>query len=97
MRKDGLARPRFAKVDPGDGAEDIKIGYTSRKPVDLKNYYKNSIAIIIGISKYKEENQLPNAYNDAIAIKRYSRESMVLIWSLPSLIRKRHMLTYERC
>jgi len=35
----------------------------------ITNYYEKSHAIIIGISKYKEEDQLPNAYNDAVAIK----------------------------
>lgn len=35
---------------------------------DLATYYKNSHAIIIGIKRYKEENPLTNAENDATAI-----------------------------
>jgi hypothetical protein len=35
----------------------------------LENYYEKSHSIIIGISKYQEEEALLNAYNDAIAIK----------------------------
>src|SRR5436309_3539715 len=37
--------------------------------VDLKNYYKDSHAIIIGISKYQEESPLNNAFNDAKAVQ----------------------------
>jgi hypothetical protein len=40
----------------------------------LKDYYKNSHAIIIGISEYKDENPLPNAYNDAKGIEKILRE-----------------------
>jgi uncharacterized caspase-like protein len=40
----------------------------------LKDYYRNSHAIIIGISDYKEENPLPNAYNDAKGIEKILRE-----------------------
>ena len=40
----------------------------------LKEYYGNSHAIIIGISKYKEETPLVNAYNDAVAIEKILKE-----------------------
>jgi hypothetical protein len=40
----------------------------------IEKYYKNSHAIIIGISNYKEETPLANAYNDAAAIKRVLQE-----------------------
>jgi tetratricopeptide (TPR) repeat protein len=36
----------------------------------ITNYYQNSQAIIIGIGKYKTEQSLSNAVNDAEAIKR---------------------------
>jgi tetratricopeptide (TPR) repeat protein len=41
---------------------------------ELKKYYKNNHAVIIGISKYKEEDQLPNAYNDARTIMTVLKE-----------------------
>jgi hypothetical protein len=44
------------------------------KSEDLKNYYENSRAIIIGINKYKEENSLTNAENDAKAIMKVLKE-----------------------
>jgi len=38
---------------------------------NMKKYYQGaSHAVIIGISKYKEEDQLPNAYNDAWDMKK---------------------------
>ena len=40
----------------------------------LKEYYGNSHAIIIGISNYKQESSLVNAYNDAIAIEKVLKE-----------------------
>ena len=40
----------------------------------IKDYYKKSHAIVIGISNYKEESSLVNAYNDATAIKRVLAE-----------------------
>jgi molecular chaperone DnaK len=43
-------------------------------PLILKEYYGNSHAIIVGISKYKEETPLANAYNDAIAIEKVLKE-----------------------
>jgi hypothetical protein len=46
------------------------MNYTDTDTTDLKKYYKRSHAIVIGISKYKEETSLSNAYNDAAAIKR---------------------------
>jgi hypothetical protein len=39
----------------------------------LNKYYQKSHAIIIGISKYKEENALPNAYNDDFSVKKTRR------------------------
>jgi Caspase domain len=36
----------------------------------LNKIYKNSHAIIIGISNYQNENRLPNAYNDASSIQK---------------------------
>jgi uncharacterized caspase-like protein len=40
----------------------------------IKKYYRTSHAIIIGIGKYIEENSLPNAQNDAMAIKQVLEE-----------------------
>ncbi|HET7284964.1 MAG TPA: caspase family protein, partial [Nitrososphaeraceae archaeon] len=40
----------------------------------LKEYYGNSHAIIIGISNYKQEAPLANAYNDAIAVEKVLKE-----------------------
>ena len=40
----------------------------------LKEYYGNSHAIIVGISNYKEEAPLANAYNDANAIEKVLKE-----------------------
>lgn len=50
------------------------ISGSSNSPHSIKEYYKKSHAIIIGISNYKEETSLPNAYNDAAAIKRVLAE-----------------------
>ena len=43
-------------------------------PISVEQYYKKSHAIIIGISSYKEETSLPNAFHDAAAIKRVLEE-----------------------
>lgn len=43
---------------------------SSPNHTDVKNYYRNSYAVIIGISKYKEESPLPNAYNDGFSIQK---------------------------
>lgn len=43
-------------------------------PVGIEQYYEKSHAIIIGISSYKEETSLPNAFNDAVAIKNVLAE-----------------------
>jgi len=51
------------------GYRKVKEAYIPRMDTGLKSYYDNSYAIIIGISKYKEENSLPNAQNDASAVK----------------------------
>jgi hypothetical protein len=47
---------------------------TDSEKGNLSMYYKRSHAIIIGISKYREEPELPNAINDAQAIKRILEE-----------------------
>jgi uncharacterized caspase-like protein len=67
-------RPLLASIGSGNTSEEIKIVPTFYYSIDTKNYYKKSHAVIIGISEYKEENQLPNAYNDAIAIKKVLQE-----------------------
>jgi hypothetical protein len=46
-----------------------KIGQAADFLSLLNMYYQKSHAIIIGISKYKEETTLPNAYNDALSMK----------------------------
>jgi tetratricopeptide (TPR) repeat protein len=38
--------------------------------LEIRDYYENSHAIIVGISKYKMESSLPNAVNDATAIQK---------------------------
>jgi molecular chaperone DnaK len=43
-------------------------------PILLKKYYEKSHAVIIGISKYKEEVPLSNAYNDAKAVEKVLKE-----------------------
>jgi len=48
--------------------------YHTEPPVNIEQYYKKSHAIIIGISNYKEETSLANAFNDAAAIKRVLEE-----------------------
>jgi uncharacterized caspase-like protein len=52
---------------------------------DLKKYYGNSYCIIIGISKYKQENDLPNAKNDANAIVRVLEEQYGFANLIPPL------------
>jgi uncharacterized caspase-like protein len=42
----------------------------SNNSYSIKEFYKKSHAIIIGISNYREETPLSNAYNDATAIKK---------------------------
>ncbi len=49
--------------------------FTSSPSIDpIKKYFKKSIAVIIGISKYKEENSLANAENDAKGIMNVLEE-----------------------
>jgi molecular chaperone DnaK len=53
-------------------------------PLLLKKYYEKSHAIIIGISRYKEESALSNAYNDAVAIEKVLKQKygFNILWSL---------------
>ena len=43
---------------------------TRKDASDLKNYYENSYAVIIGINQYQEESPLNNAGNDARAVMK---------------------------
>jgi uncharacterized caspase-like protein len=62
--------------------EDISI-------VKLTEYYENSLAIIIGVNRYKEEVSLSNAYNDANGINKVVVEQYGFSNLIPPLFNER--------
>jgi tetratricopeptide (TPR) repeat protein len=73
--KNVKAESLYHKVSSNLDPEANEIIQANTGLIRLKKYYRTSHAIIIGVSKYKEETSLPNAYNDA-----WSMMNILKVW-----------------